>query len=557
MEQTTLSRSDLLGDLIDEILVHDINYEKKTDSLIKKNGITTFCNYGSAKQLKKLQLIISRCFHIDDKEYEHCFPNGKFGLSKEIIIQKALLYFKKHGVDFTTQIKSVCQDEQEFDNIILHAINDFLIPTAFLPVENKNDKNAEPTFGKFDDIHDYFEEALRNLKIMLVKFRSMRMFQSSDPSYEIIDCEYKHKEQCNYKVLLNITDLKLNLHYVPKWEPDYVEIPQNVYRKMKDCNDFLDRLEQKTPFDKLMEGFISLLPDNTDQSFQLEDIVFESDTDPIRYPLSPVNMYYSRFYPVVFEYITYFDEKTVEKEYPGISTHEELKSAVAIKASKDIKAYLLKKIKAKYIEIAHYIESVLDALMHADLNELINMHPNNKEICDKTFDAFHLPAEEIYTIISGYEIEQSAVLLRAYHSLQSGLFSFLRTLQESGLHFAFKFQEYLDVEHLAAHKDIVYRFLTSDSLANAVSIQQNEPNEITDQKKQEKTYEQIARDYMKINDINHRYNGLFIGFKTVLSEYYTQLNNPDPERDPFKGCDCTDPYIQDPDHPRNNSGFIG
>ena len=35
MEQTTLLRSDLLGKLIDEILVHDINYESKTDSLKK------------------------------------------------------------------------------------------------------------------------------------------------------------------------------------------------------------------------------------------------------------------------------------------------------------------------------------------------------------------------------------------------------------------------------------------------------------------------------------------------------------------------------------------
>ena len=557
MNDEKLGREEYLDGLFRDILVPNLHYERGTGSIIKGNGITTYCNYGSAGQLKKIRLIFSICFHIDEKKYEHCFPNDKFGLSKEIIIQKALLYFKKHGVDFTTQIKSVCQNEQEFDNIIFHAINNYLIPVAFLPVENTMNKDAPPTFKKSDNIYSYYCNAIRNIKIMLVKFRSMRMFQSSGPSYEIIDCVYKHKELCNYKVLLNITDLKLDLHYVPKWEPDYVEIPQNVYRKMKDCNDFLDRLEQKTPFDKLMEGFISLLPDNTDPSFQLEDIVFESDTDPIRYPLSPDNVYYSRFYPVVFEYITHFDENSVEKEYPGISTHEELKSAVAIKASKDIKAYLYKKIKAKYTEIAHYIESVLDALLHTDLNELINMHPNNKEICDKTFDAFHLPAEEIYTIISGYEAEQSAVLLRAYHSLQRGLSSFLRTLQESGLHFAFKFQEYLDVEHLAAHKDIVYRFLTSDSLANAVSIQQNEPNEITDQKKQEKTYEQIARNYMKINDINHRYNGLFIGFKTVLSEYYTQLNNPDPERDPFKGCDCTDTYIQDPDHPRNNSGFIG
>lgn len=69
-----MTREGLLSELIDSILVHDINLEKKSQMLIRKKGITTSCNYGSLEQMKKIQRIFEICFHIDDKDYENYFP---------------------------------------------------------------------------------------------------------------------------------------------------------------------------------------------------------------------------------------------------------------------------------------------------------------------------------------------------------------------------------------------------------------------------------------------------------------------------------------------------
>lgn len=549
MNNKTLTRINLLLELIDNILVHDINYEKKTDTLKRKNGATTYCQFESAEQLKKFRRIFFICFHIDDADYQRYFPENKFGLCKKTIIQKALTYFRERGIDFISLIKAVCKDEKEFEEKILDAINDFLLPTAFLPVKSKEDKNAPPSFGKYDIIYSYYEEALRNIKITLVKFRSLRMLQFSAPTCEIIDSVYKHREQCNYKVLINLSDLKLDLHYVPKWEPDYVEIPQNLNKKLKEFNDFLDKIEQKTPFERMVEGFIPLLPNNSPPSFQLEDIISESDTDPIRYTLSPDNLYYSQFYPRKLEYITHLDEESIKEEYPDASTHEKLERAIFQKAAKDIKIFFESRIKSNYQNIAHYIESVLSGLMKFDLNELISMNPTNKENCDIALNAFHLPSDEIYSILGTYENDQSTILLLVYHSIQGGLFSFLRTLHVTGPHFAIKFNEYLDIKTLAEHKKIVDHFICSSNFASVISIQQNETEAIKQQKEQDRTLEQLARDNLKINEINHRYNELFIIFKKEISKYYDQLQHPVPEQDPFRNFNCTNFNIQDPDYP--------
>lgn len=549
MNDNTMNRVDLLGGLIDQILVHDINFEISTNSLKKGNGLTTYCNYGSKEQLKKYRHIFTLCFHIDDPKNKHCFPEDQFGLSKESIIQKALSYFSDRGIDFKSQIKSVCKDEQEFENAILYAINDFLIPAAFHPLVNKTDSGDALSFDKFDNIYSYYEDAIRRIKIILIKFRSLRMLQNSEPVCEIIDSVYKNRDLCNYIVPLRISDL--DLPYVPKWEPDIVFIPQKPIAIPQHSIDNLNKIEQMTEFDKMVEGFIPLLSNNNDPPLAIKDIVFQSDSDPIRYLLSEDKdkVYYSQLYPEEYHYITHLDEESIIKEYPDVSTHEELKKAIAKKASKDIKDSFENRIKGAYENRAHYIEEVLEKLMKCDLNELINMNPTNKEKCDNALCSFNLPADEIYKVIEDYEKEQSAVLLRVYHSLQGGLSLFLRNLKFVGLHFALIFNDYLDDKALTEHKKIVDRFITSSNLSDVVAAQKNKPDDITKQHEQEKTLEQSMISIMEINEHNHRYNDLFIKLKEVLSEYYEQLQHPDPNRDPFREIDFTNSYFHDPDFP--------
>lgn len=220
-----MTREELLCNLIKDILVYDINIDKRSQILFKGNGITTYCNYGSAQQLMKVQSIFILCFQIENPEYEQRFPPDKLGLKKETIIKNALLYFNNIGIDFDKQIRTVCNNEHEFENILLKAIVDYLIPVAFY----KSPKDKKPS--KYDVIDKYFGEALRNLKIDLVRFRSLHLFHLSVPSLEFIDSTLMHKELCNYKILFCITELNLKFSYVPKWEPDYIEIPQKLHKR--------------------------------------------------------------------------------------------------------------------------------------------------------------------------------------------------------------------------------------------------------------------------------------------------------------------------------------
>lgn len=401
-----MTREDLLNNLIDNILFHDINIEKNSNKLVKGNGITTYCNYGSAEQLKKIRTIFILCFQIDNPNYEQYFPPDKFRLNKEAIIKNALLYFKNNGIDFDKQIRAVCDDAHEFETILLKAIVDYIIPAAF------KISSIEDQPNKFNKIDKYFEDALRRIKIDLAQYHSLHLFRTSVPSLEFIDSNWKHKELCNYKILFSITELHLKCHYVPKWEADFIEIPQKLDKRKQSFEMFLDKQEKKSPFERLVEGFIPLSDDNM-PSFQLDDISFGSDTDPIKYPLSDEITYYCNFFLPEYEYCTFLNPDIIQKDYPQVKDHASLKAAIAEQATKDISDYYKNRIKEKYREIAQYISFVISCLMRFDLSELINLNPTNMENCKIALSAFHIDPDEVFSVISEYKTDQTAMLLQA------------------------------------------------------------------------------------------------------------------------------------------------
>lgn len=541
-----MTREGLLSELIDTILVHDINLEKKSQMLIRKNGITTSCNYGSLEQMKKIQRIFEICFHIDDKDYKKYFPADKLKLRKEVIIEKALLYFKKREIDYVVLIQPYCQNSEEFERYLLYAICHYLIPVSFCILKTETEKKP----NKYDDITVQYHDALRSIKIMLEQFQLRYLMQSTIPTQEIVDRTYIHRELCNYKIPLQISELSLQLPFIPSWEPDYVSIYKGLDKKKDFAKKFQQKMQEKNEFDLLVEGFIPISSDSNEESIQIESLISESDS--YQYPLVSSSMFFDQFYALSYSYYTKLNKTIIIEKYPDVHSHEELKQAIAAKASKDICAYYENQIKIKYHEIMHYINAVLNGIMNIDLCELLNMNPTDKALCEAALSAFAIPSDDVFYTIEKYSKNQTEMLLQAYHSLQGGLSSFLNHINISGLHFAYQFTEILKGEDLTEHIEIVKRFLSSDELANAVSIQEEKSDENGEKHIAEKSSKQTEYEPYEVTESNHRYNSLFIGMKNAFSKYYQQLLNPNPDVDPFHENSCKDVHLEDPDYPQIN-----
>ena len=466
-----MTREALLVEIISEILVSNINYKDDPQDclrfeIVRKNGVTTYCNYDSPNNLRKMQTLFFICFNIGNKKFHIDIDTKSPELSKltqNRVITNAISYFEQKGIRFDI-FEKYCIDIAEYHNLLLTAIVDFILPAIF-------HKDFTKKCEKYDDITKVYENAICAVRDMLTRFRMYRVTQTTgnEEIIKIKDSRY-HENECNYAILY---DNEIVPHaYLA---PIDISFPLHTIAISEEYKQSCIAVQNESPFDRLVNGFYPYPFKETPTDLYFRDIKTEDESpSAIRFPLSAVKLHFPEFDDHYY-YLTHLDPETVERDYKNITTHQELTEALRIRSLEDVKKIYEARLLRYYVSVTEYMTDILKKLADAPLFEIAGIEAATNENYKKALRLFQIDPQ---TVAETIENEETSLTDYIYHHLQYAIYNLAASLFKSaGL--AAEIRNYLkqytkDIE-LNEHIQAVKRFLNNETFKRLVEYQKSHP----------------------------------------------------------------------------------
>ncbi len=477
-----MTRYDLLDDMIDSILVHDIKCQEKNGviELSKGNALSTYCNFGSAKYKESYRWLFYVCFHLKIESFgksiglnNQSIPvsvdnslENKDIQSRENIVARASSYYQKIGINITN-LKKYCDSDQEFEDLVLHGLINYLIPVSFGRAYTKKYKSSnEP--HKYDDITEQFENAIVMFKNYLLQFRTKKMIRSYGGDMPYISDSRYPLGLCNYAVPMNSTEVGGYFSFT-RLSPAYFCLPVKTQEYRKRFEEQLKKEALESDFERIVKGFLKYPFGSTStlEDFTAKMTFEEDDPSEQLFPISDIQVSHALDFNH-FYYLTFLDEKVIKTAYPDAANHSDLEKAIKKKAEDDLTRYRKKCLNHYYTDTVHYIEDVLSKIQQIDLTEMNADAPKDEEKCRAALKCFSIDPEYVFIIIKKYRAD---VCWYSYHLLKNAFREFAGFFLFHGELIGKDIRCYLFPDVLASHVEFIIGFMESEPFKAAANAQ--------------------------------------------------------------------------------------
>lgn len=384
--------------------------------------------------------------------------------SVSVAIDNSFAYLKSIGVNFDIFSKNEPIEIEGIGDILYSILHGILYLIFFWRDEGK-------PIAADDDISSLLSYNISSVNLMLVrKAYEINGYITASSDNSVVEFG-TDKSNCNRFIYVTINDLSIcnkvlistsrivsNIVYKKKNNNNKIKIDSSGY------NWLMSNLGIYFPSDSKVYRLTSL-PATIDSS---DNNLYGIVSFPEKKFISNIHPDPSCFNEFGIYYLFNLDENKIKAFYPDVRTPHELRSAIILKAYREL-SYAFKKRISLYInDVILYIEDVIACIMLIDPEKLIT-----GIIDEETVSVFNID----YNRMLSFYKENNAieeVNLYLYMMIDGALQDFSNQLYYNYQSLTNSVFEYEDSERIKEHMEKLHSFILSDRIKKAIEIQKED-----------------------------------------------------------------------------------